>query len=427
MPSATESGTIAWVLISAALVLLMTPGVAFFYGGMVRSANVIGIIMQNFATLAIVTITWITVGFTIAFAPGNEFFGDLRWLGLNDPTGEVGVAPHLPVMVFALYHLMFAAVTPALITGSTAERWRFGPFCAFIAIWSVVVYAPIAHWLFTPQGWAAQWGALDFAGGSVVHANAGAAALAVAIALGRRRGWPDSPSRPHNLPMVMTGLALLWFGWLGFNGGSAYGANQLAGTATVNTMVSASAGFIAWAVTERVRYGKATSLGAASGVVAGLVAITPAAGYVAPVGALAIGILAGFVCHLLVGMKVWFRVDDSLDVVAVHLGGGLIGAVGVGLFATTSVNAAGAVGLFYGGGYHQLVRQVASVSAVVVYSLVLTLIISGVLNRLLGNRVSHRAEAVGLDLAEHGEAAYDLTDRDRSAPAPDARPAVKTQ
>ncbi len=427
MPSVTESGAIAWMLASAALVLLMTPGVAFFYGGMVRSANVIGIIMQNFATLAIVTITWITVGFTIAFAPGNEFFGDLRWLGLNDPTGEVSVAPHLPVMVFALYQLMFAVITPALITGSTAERWRFGPFCAFIAIWSIVVYAPIAHWLFTPQGWAAQWGALDFAGGSVVHANAGAAALAVAIALGRRHGWPDSPSRPHNLPMIMTGLALLWFGWLGFNGGSAYGANQLAGTAAVNTMVAASAGFIAWALTERIRYGKATSLGAASGVVAGLVAITPAAGYVAPAGALAIGVIAGFVCHLLVGVKVWFRVDDSLDVVAVHLGGGLIGAVGVGLFATTSVNAAGAVGLFYGGGYHQLVRQVVSVAVVIVYSLVLTLIISGVLNRLLGNRVSRRAEAVGLDLAEHGEAAYDLTDRDRSAAAPDARPAVKTQ
>ncbi|GGM37664.1 ammonium transporter [Dactylosporangium sucinum] len=430
MPGATDPGATAWVLASAALVLLMTPGVAFFYGGMVRRNNVLGIIMQSFATLAIVTITWVTVGFTIAFAPGNEFLGDLRWLGLSNPTGEVGAAPHVPVMVFALYQLMFAAVTPALITGSTAERWRFGPFCAFIALWSVLVYAPIAHWVFAPEGWAARWGALDFAGGTVVHANAGAAALAMAIVLGRRRGWPANSARPHNLPMVMTGLALLWFGWLGFNGGSAYGANQLAGTATVNTMVAASAALMAWSVTERARYGKATSLGAASGVVAGLVAITPAAGYVAPIGALAIGTLAGLVCHLLVGLKVWFRVDDSLDVAAVHLGGGVIGAVCVGLFATKSVNAAGATGLFYGGGYHQLTRQVVPVVAVIAYSLVLTLLISGVLNRLLGNRVSGRAEATGLDLSEHGEAAYDLADRDRPAVTPDAHPvpaAVKTQ
>ncbi|WP_327007542.1 ammonium transporter [Dactylosporangium sp. NBC_01737] len=430
MDNVTDSGSTAWVLVSAALVLLMTPGVAFFYAGMVRRTNVISIIMQNFATLAIVTITWITVGFTIAFAPGNGFLGDFRWLGLNNPTGVASAAPHVPVMVFALFQLMFAAVTPALITGSTAERWRFGPFCAFIAIWSVLVYAPIARWVFAPEGWAVRWGTLDFAGGTVVHANAGAAAVAMAIVLGRRRGWPANPARPHNLPMVMTGMAMLWFGWLGFNGGSAYGANQLAGTAALNTMVAGSAALMAWSITERVRYGKPTSLGAASGAVAGLVAITPAAGYVAPVGALAIGALAGLLCHLLVGVKVWFRVDDSLDVAAVHLGGGVIGAICVGLFATKSVNAAGATGLFYGGGYHQLIRQVVPLMIVIAYSLVLTLLISGVLNRLLGNRVGGRAEATGLDLAEHGEAAYDLTDRDKPAAAPDARPvpaAVKTQ
>ncbi|MET7424497.1 ammonium transporter [Dactylosporangium sp. NPDC005555] len=429
MPSDTDAAATAWVLASAALVLLMTPGVAFFYGGMVRRTNVIGIIVQNVATLAIVTVTWVTVGFTIAFAPGNEYLGDLRWLGLNDPAGRAESAPHLPLMVFALFQLMFAAITPALVTGSAAERWRFGPFCAFVAVWSVLVYAPVAHWVFAPQGWAARWGALDFAGGTVVHANAGAAAIAVAVALGRRRGWPAETSRPHSLPMVMTGLALLWFGWIGFNGGSAYGADQLAGTAAVNTMVSASAGLMAWAFTERVRYGKTTGLGAASGVVAGLVAITPAAGYVAPGGALAIGAVAGLLCHLLVGVKVWFKVDDSLDVAAVHLGGGVIGAICVGLFATKSVNAAGATGLFYGGGYHQLVRQVVPAAVVVAYSLLLTLLICGVLNRLLGNRVTGRAEAAGLDLSEHGEAAYDLAGSDIPAvqDTQDGRTAVQAR
>ena len=417
MPIAIDPGATAWVLASAALVLLMTPGVAFFYGGMVRRDNVIGVIMQNVAVLAVVTVTWIVAGFTIAFAPGNSLIGDLRWLGLSDPAGAPSAAPHVPLMVFALFQLMFAAVTAALITGSAVERWRFGPFCAFIAGWSILVYAPIAHWVFAPEGWAARWGALDFAGGTVVHANAGAAALATAIVMGRRRGWPANPARPHNLPMVMIGLALLWFGWLGFNGGSAYGANQLAGTAAVNTMAAAAVALIAWSITERIRYGKVTSLGAASGAVAGLVAITPAAGYVAPTGALAIGGLAGLLCHLLAGLKVWFRVDDSLDVAAVHLGGGIIGSLCVGLFATTSVNAAGAAGLFYGGGYHQLVRQLVPTAAVVAYSFVLTLALAGALNRLLGNRVSGRAEAAGLDLSEHGEAAYDLVDREHPAHA----------
>jgi Amt family ammonium transporter len=421
MPSAIDAGGTAWVLASSALVLLMTPGVAFFYGGMVRRNNVIGVLMQNFATLAIVSVTWVVIGFTLAFAPGNGLVGDLRWLFLERPTGVATGAPAIPLTVFALFQLMFAIVTPALITGGTVERWRFGPFCTFVAIWSVVVYAPIAHWVFAPEGWAASWGALDFAGGTVVHANAGAAALAMAIVLRRRRGWPAVAMPPHNLPMMMIGLAMLWVGWLGFNGGSAYGANQLAGTASINTVVAASTAFLAWTLAERVRYGKATSLGAASGAVAGLVAITPAAGYVAPVGALGIGVIAGILCHLLVGLKSWFRVDDSLDVAAVHLGGGVIGALCVGLFATTSVNAAGANGLFYGGGYRQLDRQAGAALAVVMYSLIATLIIGSVLHRILGSRVSARAERTGLDLAEHGESAYELTDRPRpDAPASDA-------
>jgi Amt family ammonium transporter len=426
MPVAIDAGATAWVLASAALVLLMTPGVAFFYGGMVRRNNVIGVLMQNFGTLAVVSVTWVIIGFTLAFAPGNGLIGDLRWLFLNQPTGKVTGAPAIPVMVFALFQLMFAIVTPALITGGTVERWRFGPFCAFIAIWSVLVYAPIAHWVFAPEGWAASMGALDFAGGTVVHANAGAAALAMAIVLRRRRGWPANPTPPHNLPMMMTGLAMLWFGWLGFNGGSAYGANQLAGTASVNTVLAASTAFLAWTIAERVRYGKPTSLGAASGAVAGLVAITPAAGYVAPVGAFAIGVAAGVLCHLMVGLKSWFRVDDSLDVAAVHLGGGVIGALCVGLFATKAVNASGGTGLFYGGGYLQLSRQAIAAGAVVAYSLVATLIIGGLLHRVLGNRVSARAESAGLDLAEHGETAYDLVDRPKTdAPTTAARVAAR--
>jgi ammonium transporter, Amt family len=413
--STVNAGSTAWVLASAALVLLMTPGVAFFYGGMVRRNNVIGIVMQSFATLAIGTVVWVVIGFTLAFAPGNRMIGDLRWFGLMHPSGSVLSAPGIPLMVFALFQMMFAVVTPALITGGTAERWRFAPFCVFIALWSLLVYAPVAHWVFAPQGWAARWGAEDFAGGTVVHANAGAAALGMAILLGRRRGWPDRPARPHNLPMVMTGVAMLWFGWIGFNGGSAYSAGQLAGTASINTVTAASTGLLAWIVTERIRYGKPTSLGAASGVVAGLVAITPAAGFVSPLGALAIGVIAGVLCQLAVGLKSWFRIDDSLDVAAVHLVGGVAGALCVGLFGTVVVNAAGKNGLFYGGGYELLEREAVTALAVTAYSLVATLLIGGVLNRLMGNRVGAREEMAGLDLAQHGEAAYELVE---PAPAP---------
>jgi len=414
----TDAGGTAWVLASAALVLLMTPGLAFFYGGMVRRTNVLGVIMQNFTTLAIGSVVWVIIGFTLAFAPGTPLIGDLRWFALSHPTGSVVSAPGIPVTVFALFQMMFAVVTPALITGATVDRWRFGAFSVFIALWSLLVYAPVAHWVFAPQGWAARWGALDFAGGTVVHANAGAAALAMAILLGRRRGWPERTGRPHNLPMVMIGLAMLWFGWLGFNGGSAYGANELAGTASVNTVVAASTAMLAWSAAERIRYGKATTLGAASGAVAGLVAITPAAGYVAPVGGLAIGVIAGVLCHLAVGLKSWFGVDDSLDVAAVHLVGGVAGAVCVGLFATKAVNAAGANGLFYAGGYHQLSRQAVTAAAVTAYSLVATLLIGGVLNRLMGNRVSRREEAAGLDLSIHGEAAYELIGPEPVVPVP---------
>jgi ammonium transporter, Amt family len=403
-----DAGGTAWLLASSALVLLMTPGLAFFYGGMVRRTNVLGILMQGYTTVAIVSVVWVLVGFTLAFSDGNGLIGDLRWAGLTDSSGGVSFAPGIPLLAFALFQMMFAVITPALITGGPAERWRFGAFVMFVAAWSVVVYAPIAHWVFYPRGWAAHLGALDFAGGSVVHANAGAAALAMALVLGRRQGWPARQARPHNLPMVMIGLALLWFGWFGFNGGSAYSAGRLASAAALNTQLAASASLLSWICAERIRYGKATTLGAASGAVAGLVAITPAAGYVAPLSAIGIGLLAGTLCHLAVGLKSWFALDDSLDVAAVHLGGGVIGSLCVGLLATRSVNPAAADGLFYGGGYRLLGVQAMTVFAVSAYSLVMTVVIAAVINRFLGNRVTGREEAVGLDLSQHGESAYEL-------------------
>jgi ammonium transporter, Amt family len=414
-----NSGATAWLLVSTALVLVMTPGVAFFYGGMVRQKNVLGMVMQSFATVGVVSLVWVTIAFSLAFGSGR-LIGDLRFVGLNDAARAVPGYPDLgvPLLAFAAFHLMFAAITPALVTGATAERWRFGPFLLFVALWSVLVYAPIAHWVFSPNGWANRLGALDFAGGTVVHSNCGAAALAMAVVLGRRRGWPDTQHRPHNLPLVMIGTALLWFGWFGFNGGSALAANGVAAAAVLNTQLGASAGLLAWVAVERMRFGKGTTLGAASGVVTGLVAITPAAGYVRPLSAIAIGLLAGATCQLLVGLKSWFGLDDSLDVVAVHLGGGVVGSLSVGLFATRSVNPAGSDGLFYGGGYRLIGVQAVAILAVVAYSLVMTGLIGGLTNRLLGNRLRPREELVGLDLSQHGEAGYEL------APPADAVPAA---
>ena len=279
-----DSGSTAWLLMCAALVMVMTPGVAFFYGGMVRPTNVLATLMQSFAILGLVTVLWVAVGFSLAFGGANGFVGGLDFAGLTDIDKAIpGISePGVPTVAFVVFQLMFAIITPALITGAGAERWRFGAMIFFVAAWSLLVYAPVAHWLFSPTGWAAELGALDFAGGAVVHANAGAAALVVAARLGRRTGWPDPRLRPHNLPMVFTGAALLWFGWFGFNGGSALAADGIASIAVLNTQVAAAAALLAWALAERLRFGKATTLGAASGAVAGLVAVTPAAGYVSP-------------------------------------------------------------------------------------------------------------------------------------------------
>jgi Amt family ammonium transporter len=409
-----DAGATAWVLASTALVLLMTPGVAFFYGGMVRGNNVLGILMQGFVTVALVTVVWVVVGFSLAFSKGNGLIGGFDFAGLINASGPLGTADKIPIEAFAAFQLMFAVITPALITGATAERWRFASFVPFVIAWALLVYSPVAHWGFSPFGWAVRWGALDFAGGGVVHANAGAAALAMALLLGRRKGWPERAARPHNLTLVMIGTAMLWFGWLGFNGGSALAADRLAGIATLNTQLAASAGLLAWICTERLRFGKPTTLGAASGVVAGLVAVTPAAGYVNSVGALAAGLLAGALCQLAAGLKTWFGLDDSLDVAAVHLVGGVIGSLSVGLFATRSVNPAGANGLFYGGGYALLGKQAVSVFAVVAYSLLATLLIGLVIDRVVGNRVTPRDESTGLDLSQHGEAAYEATSPSRT-------------
>jgi ammonium transporter, Amt family len=402
-----DTAATAWVVASAMLVLMMTPGIALFYAGMVRRTNVLGILMQAFGGMAVVSVVWVLIGFSLGFGGSNRFLGDLSLVGLPVDAANP-VQPAIPLLAYALFQMMFAVLAPTLILGAGAERWRFGAYLLFAGVWSVAVYVPVAHWVFHPDGWAARWGMLDFAGGTVVHINAGAAALAVAITVGRRRGWPDVESRPHNLPLVMTGLGLLWVGWLAFNGGSAYSAGPLAATAMVNSQAAAGAGLLGWLAIERVRHGKPTTLGGASGAVAGLVAITPAAGFVNALGALGIGAVAGVLCQLAAGIKRWINVDDSLDVAAVHLGGGLIGCVSVGLFATRSVNPDGQDGLFYSGSYRLLGVQAGTAMLVAFYALAVTFVIAVVINRIVRHRVRRRQESLGLDLTEHGEAAYDL-------------------
>jgi Amt family ammonium transporter len=409
-----DTGATAWVLASAALVLLMTPGLAFFYGGMVRAKHALGMLMQNYVTIAIVSVVWVLVGFSLAFGAGNGFVGDLHFAGLqhmgdNLPGYVDSFAQVIPPMVFVVFQLMFAVITPALITGSAADRWKFGAFVPFIALWSILVYSPVAHWVFSPEGWLFKKGALDFAGGTVVHINAGIAGLALAVVLGKRRGWPKDRMRPHNVPFVLLGAGLLWFGWFGFNAGSALGANQLAGYAFVNTNTATAAAMLAWIGVEKLRDGKATTLGAASGAVAGLVAITPCAGFVSPLGSIAVGAVAGGVCALAVAIKGMVRIDDSLDVVAVHLVGGIIGSLCVGLFATTDTNTLGADGLFYGGGFGLLGKQALAVVCVIAYSGIVTAILGLAINLVIKMRVPAEVEDEGLDLALHGETAYEFS------------------
>ena len=412
----------AWVLVSAALVMFMTPGLALFYGGMVRARSVLNVMMLSFVCLGVVSVVWVLYGYSLAFGKdaGGGLIGGLGQAGMHGLAGTLVGPPghHIPLYALAAFQLMFAVITVALLAGTGAERTRFWPWLLFVAAWVTVVYLPLAHWIFDAPGLTGPHSAggwlvgrlhvLDFAGGTAVETNSGAAALGLALVLGKRRGWPKDPSRPHNLPLVMLGSGILWFGWFGFNAGSALAADGLAATAFVNTMLAGATGLAGWLLLEQWRDGKPTTLGAASGVVAGLVGITPACAFVDPLGAAVVGLAAGALCALGVRLKYRLGYDDSLDVVAVHGMGGVAGLLLTGLLATRAVNAAGANGLFYGGGLDQLWRQAVAVLATVGFSAGLTFGIAWVIQKTIGLRVSAEAEWDGIDEAEHAETAYEF-------------------
>ena len=416
-----QSGDTAWLLASSALVLLMTPGLAFFYGGMTRSKSVLNMLMMNFATIGIVSVLWVLYGYSLAFAKdvGNHgLIGGFGRVGLKDTL--ISASGTSPELAFASFQLMFAIITPALISGAIADRVKFGGWCVFVAIWTTVVYFPVAHWVFffgdlttTKDGGflADHIGALDFAGGTAVHLNAGMAGLAMALVIGKRIGWPKEPMRPHNVPFVLLGAGLLWFGWFGFNAGSALAANGQASVAFMNTQVATAAAALAWVIVEKFRYGKSTALGMASGAVAGLVAITPACASVSPIGAIFVGLIPGFICCYAVNLKNRFDFDDSLDVVGVHLVGGILGTLLIGFFAAPNevsafTNGAKA-GLFYGGGVGQLLDQSAGAGIVFAYSFVVSFILAKIVQATIGLRVSAEDEITGVDQTEHAETAYD--------------------
>ncbi|HUW88131.1 MAG TPA: ammonium transporter [Candidatus Paceibacterota bacterium] len=427
-PTVLNSGDTAWMLASTALVLLMTPGLAFFYGGMVRTKSVLNMMMMSMVTIGIVSILWVIFGFELAFGyKGNSpWYGSFSFSGLggivNDFTNNGGVYP-IPVLVFAAFQLMFAIITPALISGAVADRTKFTGWAVFVTLWATIVYFPVAHWVFffgnkvgdtiTGAGFLAAKGLEDFAGGTAVHINAGAAGLALALVLGKRVGWKKEAMRPHSLPLVLLGSGLLWFGWFGFNAGSALAANGIAGLAFMNTQVATAAGLLGWILLEKLRDGHPTSLGAASGAVAGLVAITPACAFVAPWAAVVIGLIAGALCALAVGLKYKLGFDDSLDVVGVHLVGGLWGCISIGLFGTSVVNSVGLNGLFYGGGATLLGKQAFGALFVLAYSFIMTLIIGFAIEKTIGLRVSRDSEVEGIDLNEHAETAYELASSSR--------------
>lgn len=401
-----SSGDTAWLLVSAALVMFMTPGLAFFYGGLVRSKNVVGTIMQSFIALGLVTVLWALIGYTLAFGPDKAgLIGGLDFLGLSGVgAAPSAYAPTVPATSFMVFQMMFAIITPALIAGAFAERMRFSGYLMFIGLWSLLVYAPLAHWEWGGGFLGADGiGALDFAGGAVVHANAGAAALATAIYLGRRRGHGSDDMSPHNVPFVILGAGVLWFGWFGFNAGSALTSGALASSAFVNTQLGAAAALLGWIVLERVRTGKVTTIGAATGAVAGLATITPAAGYVQPMAAIAIGLAAGIVCCLAVGLKGRFGYDDSLDVVGVHMVGGILGVLLTGMFASLAINATGAAASLA-----QVGKQGVLASVTVVFSFLATMVILKFTDITVGLRVTEEHEDVGLDQSQHGEVGYRL-------------------
>jgi len=422
-----NTGDTAWVLASAALVLLMTPGLALFYGGMVRAKSVLNMMMMSFGALALVAVLWVLVGYSLAFgddvsagllgSPG-QFFGLTSLLGTagaGHGFAAVQLVGTVPASAFAAFQGTFAVLTVALVSGAIADRARFGPWLVFAGVWLVLVYAPVAHWVFAVDGLQARVGGwlvnrvhlIDFAGGTVVEINAGAAGLALALVLGRRHGFGRDPMRPHNLTLVMAGAGLLWFGWFGFNAGSALGANGQAAEVWVTTLAATAAGTLGWLAVERIRDSHATSLGAASGVVAGGVAITPSCSAVTPLGAVVVGLVAGAVCALAVGLKYRWGYDDSLDVVGVHLVGGLWGTLAIGLLASASASA-GVDGLLYGGGLAQLGRQAVGAGVVLVFSFAVSIVIGGLLARTWGFRIAAEDEVAGIDSVVHAETAYEL-------------------
>ncbi|MCO5969135.1 ammonium transporter [Actinoallomurus soli] len=409
MPTGFDAGDTAWLLTSTALVLMMTPGLALFYGGMVRTKSVLNMLMMSFVSIAVVTVVWLLAGYTLAFGPdlgGWGLLGGLRYVGMHG-IGPRSLTGHVPTLIFAAFQLAFAVITAALISGAIADRAKFGAWVVFVAAWTLLVYVPVAHWVFAPGGWIlTRLHALDFAGGTVVEVNCGASGLALALLLGPRLGFRKEAMRPHNLPLVLLGAGLLWFGWFGFNAGSAMGANGLAAAAFVNTQAAGCTGMLGWLAVEKRRDGHATTLGAASGAVAGLVAITPSCGSVGVFGALVIGLVAGVLCSYAVSWKYRFGYDDSLDVVGVHLVAGVVGTVLIGVFAT-AVMTGGATGLLSGGGGGQLLRQVTAVLVVGAYAFTVTYGIGKLIDRIMGFRASAQDEQAGLDLAVHAESAYD--------------------
>jgi len=405
-----NTGDTVFVIISAALVMIMTPGLALFYGGMVRHKNVLGTIMQSFIILGVISIEWVLWGYSMSFGPDHgHIIGGLEWFGLRgvgmEPSTTYGTTvPHLAFMIF---QCMFAVITPALITGAFAERMKFSSFLIFTLLWATLVYNPLCHWVWAAGGWMMNLGAMDFAGGTVVHISSGISALAAAIIIGRRKGFGSTPYIPHNVPMTVTGAALLWFGWFGFNAGSALSANGLAANAFVVTHVASAAAALAWILMEGIHRGKPTTLGAASGAVAGLVAITPGSGFVGPVSAIIIGGLAGVICYGGIMLKSKLGYDDSLDVVGIHGIGGTWGALATGLFASSAINPAGSDGLFFGNP-GQLWIQFISVAATMVFAFCVTFIILKAVDLVIGLRVSEEEEEKGLDISLHNETGYSL-------------------
>ncbi len=414
---AINSGDTAWVLASAALVLFMTPGLAIFYGGMVRAKSALNMMMMSFAAMGVTTIIWVLYGYSLAFGKSQGgFIGNLDYLGLSSTLDQVtGPEGHqIPVLAFAMFQLTFAIITVALLSGAIADRAKYGSWVIFVAVWITLVYLPVAHWAFAAQNGDGGWivdklKALDFAGGTVVEINSGAAALALALVLGKRDGFKRDPMRPHNMPLVLLGAGMLWFGWFGFNAGSALSAGSLAATAMINTQIATAAAAMTWVAYEKKRDGKATTLGVASGAVAGAVAITPACGYLNPLGALILGLIAGVLSAWAVTRKYKFGYDDSLDVVGVHGVGGILGRLAIGLLATVTAKEAGANGLFNGGGTTQLTRQVVAIVAVALFSFMATWIIATVIQKTIGFRAYRDDELNGLDTTFHAESAYDIT------------------